>query len=70
MPRTKTEAADYIRTVVRLPKDVHAAMEQEAQEEDRSLNAQLVRVLKEHCKAKGRTPLQILEDRLRQEGPQ
>lgn len=47
MPRPKTEAADYKKLMLRLPVNVHAACEQRATVNRRSLNAQILFMLED-----------------------
>jgi hypothetical protein len=45
MARPKTEAADYTKLMLRLPKDVASACRDMAEENNRSLNAEILHTL-------------------------
>lgn len=54
MMYTALMAEAIIRLVLRLPSDLHAALAAWAKDEDRSLNAQIVRVLRQAVESRGR----------------
>lgn len=51
MPRPKTEAADYERLTIRLPKDVLDTLRRKAGKIGRPLNTQVVRMLQDGLRA-------------------
>lgn len=51
MARTKTDVNDIEQLTVRFPKDVLAALRKSAQENDRSLNAEIVNAARSRVKA-------------------
>lgn len=46
-PKTDTKTDDAVKLMLRLPKDLHAQLAEEAQADERSLNGQIVFLLKQ-----------------------
>jgi predicted HicB family RNase H-like nuclease len=54
-PKTETKTEPDVKLVLRLPKELHAELAAEAQADERSLNSQIVFVLKQRNAKKGKT---------------
>jgi hypothetical protein len=52
MPRTKTDAASYQAITVRFPQDVMEQIRSYAQQEDRSVNEQVINFVKNYLRQK------------------
>lgn len=49
-PETTTKPTEPVRLLLRLPRDVHAQLASAAKDDERSLNAQLVYILRQWLK--------------------
>jgi hypothetical protein len=54
---------DYVKTALRLPRDIHAAVHESAQHAERSFNAELITRLRESLGKATFTPKELLPDK-------